>query len=202
MKNILILFLASFICVAFIHVNISGKKIYSKETKQNAVDYKSRSAVGCSPDFTTINFNDSSNLIPLLDGWGKYRMPVTVNNDSANIYFQQGINMYYGFHIIEAMGSFEKAIKFDENFSMGYWGKALAFGPNINDIGYAASADAILAVQKAKSLYSNCTPVEKALIDAMETRYSSDTSQKREYLNQLYADAMKKVHMDFHSISI
>jgi hypothetical protein len=31
----------------------------------------------------------------------------------------------------------------------------------------------------------------------MEVRYSSDTTQTREHLNQLYADAMKKVHNDF-----
>ena len=31
----------------------------------------------------------------------------------------------------------------------------------------------------------------------MQVRYSPDTTKKREYLNQLYADAMKKVHTDF-----
>lgn len=197
MKNILFLILTCFICVAFIHVNISGKYVYSKEPQQAGEAYKKKLAAGCSPNLAAINFEDSSNIIPLLDGWGKYRMPVTSTNDSAYIYFQQGINMYYGFHIIEAMASFEKASKFDENFAMAYWGKALAFGPNINDIGYSASADAIIAVQKAEALCANCTPVEKALINAMVTRYSSDTSQKREYLNQLYADAMKKVYAAF-----
>jgi len=53
-------------------------------------------------------------------------MPVTTANDSAKIYFEQGINMYYGFHIIEALASFGRSTKFDNNFAMGYWGKALA----------------------------------------------------------------------------
>jgi hypothetical protein len=80
---------------------------------------------------------------------------------------------------------------------MGYWGKALSYGPNINDLGYSASPDALTAVQKAKELCSSCTPVESALIDAMMVRYAADTTQTREYLNQLYADAMKKVYGQF-----
>ena len=105
--------------------------------------------------------------------------------------------MYYGFHIIEALASFDKATKFDSNFAMGYWGMALSYGPNINDAGYSASPEAIVAMHKAKNLSNNCTDVEKALIDAMQVRYTEDTTQSREHLNQLYADAMKKVHHDF-----
>lgn len=154
-------------------------------------------SIGCSPDFSAFNFSDPANEIPLLTGWGDYRMPVTATSDSARIYFEQGINMYYGFHIIEALASFEKAVRFDNNFAMGYWGKALAYGPNINDLVYAASPDALAATQKAKELYANCTAVEKALIDAMQVRYSADSTQSREHLNQLYADAMKTVHANF-----
>src|SRR5438045_6469280 len=80
---------------------------------------------------------------------------------------------------------------------MGYWGKALSYGPNINDLGYSASPDALTAVQKAKELSGNSTPVEKALIDAMMVRYSADTTQTRQHLNELYADAMKKAHTQF-----
>ena len=69
---------------------------------------------------------------------------------------------------------------------MGYWGMALAYGPNINDFGYAASPEAIVAMHKAKDLSSNCSAVEKALIDAMQVRYTEDTTQTREHLNQLY----------------
>ena len=197
MKNFLVLFLASFICAAFISANIHTKSVNSYEARQEALAYKKRYGSGCSPDLSSINFNDKSNVIPLLNGWGKYRMPVTFANDSANIFFQQGINMYYGFHIIEALASFEKALSLDENFAMAYWGKALAYGPNINDIGYAASPEALAAIKKAKDLCSNCAPVEKALIDAMEVRYSPDSTQRREDLNQLYADEMKKVHAAF-----
>lgn len=163
----------------------------------NIIAEKKAKIVNCTPDLSSIDFTDSSNAIPLLDGWGKYRMQVTVSNKDANSYFQQGLNMYYGFHIIEAVASFERAIQIDDHFAMAYWGKALAYGPNINDLGYTASPDALAAIQKAVKLSPNCTGIEKALINAMSIRYSNDSTQTREHLNQLYADEMKKVHTRF-----
>ncbi len=197
MKTKLFLFITAFICAAFLHKNLSTKPGNPSEARQEISAYKKRNTIRCSPDLSLIDFTDSSNVIPLLDGWGSYRMPVTATNDSANIYFQQGINMYYGFHIIEAMASFEKAILFDKNFAMGYWGKALAFGPNINDGGVPISPAAFEASQKAKEFSAVCSPVEKGLISAMYVRYSPDTTSKRDQLDQLYADAMKKVHNEF-----
>src|SRR4030095_8228443 len=173
------------------------KQIIVEAAKQKALAEKQRYAFSCSPDLALIDFTDMTNEIPLLQGWGNYSMPVTTTNDSARVYFEQGINMYYAFHIIEAVASFDKAVKFDNKFAMGYWGKALSYGPNINDFGYSASPDALAATQKAKELSVNCTAVEKALIDAMQVRYSPDTAQTREYLNELYADAMMKVYQQF-----
>lgn len=174
------------------------RNIIDTETaRQQVFKYKQKNIAGCAPNIAAFNTEDPSNIIPLLNGWGNYRMPVTATNDSAHIYFEQGINMYYGFHIIEALASFDKSIKFDTGFAMGYWGKALAYGPNINDYGYAASPEALIAVAKAKQFSSLCTPVEKALIAAMDVRYSADTTQTREYLNQLYAGAMKQAHIQF-----
>ena len=197
MKNFLLLFLASFICAAFLRIRMNATIIKSETAARDASSYRLRYGAGCSPNLASIDFGDPSNAIPLLGGWGNYRMPVTFKDDSAYIYFQQGINMYYGFHMIEALASFERATSFDSAFAMGYWGKALAYGPNINDLGYAASPDALLAVQRASELCGACSPVEVALIGAMQLRYSPDTTQKREYLNELYADAMKKVHTNF-----
>lgn len=165
--------------------------------KQALISYRQKIAVRCSPDLNELVFDSSLQQLPLLSGWGSYKMPVTVANDSAAVYFQQGINMYYGFHVIEALASFEKAVQFDSSFAMGYWGKALAYGPNINDFGYSASPDALKAMQQAKALYTANTAVEKALIDAMQVRYSPDSTQPRTALNQLYADAMKAVHLRF-----
>ena len=196
MKFTLSFLLVSLIAIIFIQAS-KPVSISPAEARSNAIRYKQKFSISCSPDLTLFNPDDSANTIPLLDGWGTYRMQITKPADSAYIYFQQGINMYYGFHIIEALASFDKSTKFDSSFAMGYWGKALSYGPNINDYGYAASPDALIAVDKAKAFSSNCSAAEKALINAIAVRYAADTTQTREHLNQLYADAMKQVHNEF-----
>ncbi|MEO8711082.1 MAG: hypothetical protein ABI405_03110 [Parafilimonas sp.] len=196
MKIMLSLLLTSLLSLAYIHIS-KPASISSEEARLNVSRYKQQFIIGCAVNIAGFNLDDPANEIPLLDGWGKYRMPLTENNDSAYIYFQQGINMYYGYHIIEALASFDKSTKFDSSFAMGYWGKALAYGPNINDLGYTASPDALLAIEKAKALSSNIPGVDKALINAISARYSADTAQTREHLDQLYADAMKQAHEEF-----
>lgn len=195
MKSFIVIVLSVFSGILLLKNNPSKNL---KGEQQQVIDlYKKKNIISCSPDLSSIDFSDSSNAVPLLTGWGNYQMQVTVADKTANTFFQQGLNMYYGFHIIEALASFEKATQLDKNFAMAYWGKALAYGPNINDLGYAASPDALASVQKAIELSINCKPLEKALIKAMQVRYSPDTTQAREHLNQLYADAMKKISIDF-----
>ena len=195
--KLLIVAIAAIIFEGYLFFSHNKNTVDTTTARQQVLKYKQKYSEGCAVNIAAFNTEDSSNIIPLLKGWGNYRMPVTATNDSARIYFEQGINMYYGFHIIEALASFDKSTKFDTSFAMGYWGKALSYGPNINDYGYAASPEALVAVAKAKQFSSSCTPVEKALITAMQIRYSADTTQTREHLNQLYADAMKQAHVQF-----
>ena len=154
--------------------------------------YIHRLVLQCSPDWTQLNADSLAINIGVLPGWGDYRWDISSKNDSARFYFNQGINMYYAFHIIEAMASFKKARQFDDTNAMIYWAQALAYGPNINDFAYAATPDAFAAAQKALSLKNNCSPKEKALIEAMAVRYSLDSTISRASLNQLYATAMKR----------
>ena len=108
MKKLFPLLIAAITCAAFIHTNLhSGKS--SEEAIQKALLYKKQYAFSCSPNLALFNLDDSTAAIPLLNGWGNYRMQVSEANDSAHIYFEQGINMYYAFHIIESLASFEKA---------------------------------------------------------------------------------------------
>ena len=194
MKPFLLLLPTTILFAVAVNKSLKQKK-ESYQSIQETISIKKKNIISCSPDLSLLNLDDYP--IPLLKGWGNYRMKVTVKNDSANIYFQQGINMYYSFHIIEALASFDKAVKFDEKFAMGWWGKALAYGPNINDLGYAASPEALESITKAETWCAPCTALEQAMIAAMKTRYSADTTQSREHLNELYADAMKNVYAEF-----
>lgn len=80
---------------------------------------------------------------------------------------------------------------------MLYWAQALTYGPKINDVGYAASPEALIAVDKAMKLISGANPKEKMLIEAQQVRYSADSNQSREKLNQLYVDRMKEAYEAF-----
>ncbi len=159
--------------------------------------YKQKTIIRCTPDWNTINNKLDEVDIPPIPGAGNYQWKITTSSDSAQFYFNQGINMYYGFHIIEAMASFKKAEKFDPDAAMIYWAKALTYGPNINDFGYIATPDALTAIEKAVDLSSSCSLLEKKLIHAQRVRYTSDTTQTREHLNQLYANEMKNVYFQF-----
>jgi hypothetical protein len=154
--------------------------------------YKSRFVVSCSPDWNILNADSLAETMQPLPGWGNYKWPIKTTSDSAQFYFNQGINMYYAFHIIEAMASFKKAELFDNSNPMIFWAQALAYGPNINDFAYAGNPDAVAAAEKAKQLSANAGNKEKGLIDAMLVRYSNDSAISRKALNQLYASAMKK----------
>lgn len=153
-----------------------------------------RNIIRCSPDWNDLKEWIEETDIPPIPGAGNYKWKISTRNDSAQFYFNQGINMYYSFHIIEAMASFKKAVKFDSGCAMLYWAQALTYGPNINDLGYTASPDALNSSSKAAELSGNCTDKEKLLIEAQQVRYSSDSTSSRESLNQLYVDKMKQCY--------
>ena len=192
--KLLLIAMASFAMALFF---LAATPRVSNIEQSKTIAASKRFAIRCSPSFTDYDPLDSSNTVPLLNGWGSYRMRITATTDSATLYFQQGINLYYGFHIIEALASFEKSVQLDSNFAMGYWGIALSLGPNINDFGYSASPAALTAMYKAKQLSAKTNAFEQGLINAMQVRYSPDSTMLRANLNQLYAGAMKKLYTRF-----
>jgi tetratricopeptide (TPR) repeat protein len=134
--------------------------------------------------------------IPALQGWGDYHWKVSTENDSAQFYFDQGINMYYSYHMIEAYASFAKAIVFDPALAIAYWGQALSIGPNINypDVSMAANKEAIELAEKAKANIPGASPFERQLIETLINRYSIDSLEPREKMNHAYAMAVKTVY--------
>ena len=177
---------------------LPNTKFTNTEIAYDAASVKVKASVSCTPDRASIaRILTEGEEINLLPGSGSYVWKIKTASDSAQMYFNQGINMYYGFHIIEAIASFKKAAKFDETNPMIRWAEALAYGPNINDVGYTASPEALTATNKAVELSAAANETEKALIDAMKVRYSNDTTKTRAGLNQDYVDAMKKVADQF-----
>jgi tetratricopeptide (TPR) repeat protein len=154
--------------------------------------------IRCSPDWEALSQWLEETDIPPIPGAGSYTWSISSRHDSARFYFNQGINMYYSFHIIEAMASFKKASRFDPESAILYWAQALAYGPNINDYGYAATPAALAAVSKAQQFSTGASVLEKALINAMAVRYTADSSDtNRRQLNEAYTAKMAELYQSF-----
>lgn len=131
---------------------------------------------------------------PLLGNLGKHTRPITTNSELAQKYFDEGLNLTYGFNHAEAIRSYQDAIKLDPACAMCYWGIAYALGPNINaPMDPATVQPAWDALQQAIKLAPKVSQVEQELIAALATRYSDDPAADRATLDKAFADAMREV---------
>lgn len=127
----------------------------------------------------------------LLPGMGNLRYKISTSSPKAQEYFEQGLKLVYGFNHWEAIQSFREATVLDPNCAMAYWGLALAYGPNLNDVNPTDREKlAFEAIQKAIARKQNATAVERDMIDAMASRYDGRSYEVRDSLNKAYADAM------------
>ena len=130
---------------------------------------------------------------PRLQNLGDHTHPITTAAPRAQLFFDQGLRLSYGFNHPEAFRSFQEAARLDPDCAMCYWGMALVLGPNINaPMKPEDEAVALSTVQRALSLRQNASPAEQAYISALARRYLGNTSQ-RDTGNKLYAEAMREV---------
>ena len=130
---------------------------------------------------------------PLILGAASGVMDATVN-DAARPYFAQGMGLTDGFNHAEAVRAFRAAQALDPDCAMCLWGEAYALGPNINKVmdpadNPRAVAAAHLALEKA----AGATEVERALIEALQARYSEAPDADRAALDVAYSEAMQAV---------
>ena len=136
-------------------------------------------------------------IAPRLQKLGTHTFPVSTKNAQAQLFMNQGLNLSYAFNHAEAGRAYREAERLDPNLAIAYWGEALALGPNINaPMDPANEPKALEAIQKAIALKSKASPREQALIDALTQRYSG-RAEDRKARDRAYADAMRKVHLQF-----
>ena len=112
--------------------------------------------------------------------------------------FRRGVVLTYGFNHQEAHNTYMQAAAQDSNCAMCYWGAALVLGPNINKpMDPADAATAYQLVQKALEHSKGENPLNKELIEALAQRYRQEAGSDRSALDRDYADAMRKVAMQF-----
>jgi len=127
---------------------------------------------------------------------GAVHRKVSASSPEAQLWFDRGLALTYGFNHEEAITCFERAARLDPRCAMAYWGKAYALGPNYNNMQMTpeAARAAYEALQKGLAEKEHCTAVERDLLVALEARYPSPELTDRAPLESAYADAMRKVH--------
>jgi tetratricopeptide (TPR) repeat protein len=126
-----------------------------------------------------------------MPGLGSHHHPVSTTSAEAQKFFDQGLSFVYAFNHDEAIRSFKHAAELDPLMAMAHWGVALALGPNINlDVDPEREKAAYEAVQKALSLAARASENERAYIDALARRYSTDPKADLKKLALDYKNAM------------
>jgi tetratricopeptide (TPR) repeat protein len=138
---------------------------------------------------------------PLFEGLGHHRRAVATSSPEAQKYFDQGLTWTYAFNHDEAIRSFEAALAKDPKCAMAWWGIAYCHGPHINNTAVPperekAAWDALQKALANATLGSSSMDVvlERALIDALATRYADPQPKDRRPLDEAYAAAMKKLY--------
>ncbi len=135
---------------------------------------------------------------PVFKGLGAHHMAISTKVARTQMFFDQGVNLMFGFNHAEAIRSFREAARLDPDCAMCWWGVAMALGPNINlPMPPDAVAPAWQALQQAKRLGGKATPRERAWIDALAVRCSQDPKADRHAMDEAFAQAMGKVWKDF-----
>lgn len=140
-------------------------------------------------------------IAPLLTTLGDYGFRITTASEEAQKFFNQGLNLYYGFNHLEAYRSFREAARLDPSCAMCWWGQALSLGPNINAPMDASDATVVYnAVRRAQVNAAKTTPLEQGLIEAIARRYVAQAPADRSPLDQAYADAMRNLQTKFPDV--
>lgn len=136
--------------------------------------------------------------VRLFDDLGSFHVPISTAVPAAQAYFDQGMRLTYAFNHGEAVRSFEEAARLDPGCAICHWGAALALGPNINmPMDTAAEAEALAALERARARQDGASERERALIDALATRYGPPDPAARSQRDSAYARAMAAVAARF-----
>ena len=187
MKKLALVSLLSLCLFGFIQISMNKKEIFA------SIKIEKDNSISCNPYFSGLaEAAEDGKFITVLPGWGNYSYPISTKIDSAQFYFNQGLNMYYSYHWQEANASFKEAARFDPGSAMTYWGQALAMGPGYNfSLHYKMRKEVPAAIQLMNQFSGQASPKEKKLIEVMNLRYAADTSDiERKSLNLAYARGM------------
>ena len=136
---------------------------------------------------------NGDNHWPLYGNLGPHHMVITTSSDTAQRYFNEGLQFMYAFGVASARRSFREAQKHDPNCAMCFWGEAWGWAPHLTGgMGPEQERRAYEALEKARGLLRHATDRERALIETFATRFSANpSSDTRRSLDSAYSRAMR-----------
>lgn len=136
--------------------------------------------------------------IPTYYEIGAVHRTVTTSSPEAQLWFDRGLALCYGFNHEAAVICFEAAAAADAQCAGTHWGRAYALGPNYNNAQMSPTAcrSAHEFVQMAK-LATGRSNIEDQLITAFEARYPTADVGDRAARDRAYADAMRALHQKY-----
>lgn len=131
----------------------------------------------------------------LYEGFGGYTRSVRTSSPEAQVWFDQGIQLLYGFNHDEAIRSFQEAARLDPDCLMAWWGCAYAAGIDINNPNMSKEEgrlafDAAEEAQRCAKL-PGADPTEASLAHAVRARYAWPMPKERRELDEAYAAGME-----------
>lgn len=135
----------------------------------------------------------------ILERLGDHRRPVSTPSEQARRWFDQGMALMNGYNFDGAIASFLEATRHDPEFAMAWWGIAYAAGPNQNNDMIVPPKDqwSFAAAQKAHALRDRETGANRALIEAIVSRYGYPMPEDLAGQNEAYLEAMTDVAARF-----
>jgi tetratricopeptide (TPR) repeat protein len=108
----------------------------------------------------------------LYSGYGDFHRAIRTDSAAAQRWFDQGMQLLYGFNHDEAIRSFREAARLDPRAAMPWWGVAYAYGIHVNNPKRddEANAGAWEASREALARLDGESAVERALVEAVAQR--------------------------------
>ena len=137
---------------------------------------------------------------------GSYSRAVTTASAEAQLWFDRGLLWGYGYNHDESVACYQRALEFDPDCAMAYWGIAYSSGCNYNKPWEAFDPEEIQrsvaaaydATREAMSRLDSVSAFEQALISALPSRYPARVPvEDMSSWNDDFANAMRKVYAGF-----
>jgi tetratricopeptide (TPR) repeat protein len=127
---------------------------------------------------------------------GPYSFKISSDNEEAQRFFDQGMQLMFAFAKVDAVRSFRESWKRDPDCAICYWGEAWAWGSYLNGPMRPPEAPhAYAAVQKALDFSEvHASARERAYIEALSVRYVEQFEvDKRRAQDEAYAESMRSL---------